>query len=113
MEHIRAIQELVDAHKEDMPTGVVVDVMEQCQAAFKALPKLWKVSFAHVVVDCDNELIVSEKTMIVSRKWLSAIARAAAYPGPTYWILPRSRRPRCTISSMTAMESKAVALHVS
>ena len=33
MDHIRAIQEVVDEHKESMPTGVVTRVMDGCQKA--------------------------------------------------------------------------------
>ena len=43
MDHIRNIQEIVDEHRESLPTGVVVDVMRECQSANNALPKLWKV----------------------------------------------------------------------
>ena len=35
MDHVRKIQEIVDEHKEHMPTGVVLDVMQQCQKAHK------------------------------------------------------------------------------
>ena len=77
MDHIRAIQELVDAHKEAMPTGVVTDVMEQCQKAYEALPKLWKVTYIHVFVDGDNDLITHKKTMIVEE--------VAALGAPRHW----------------------------
>ena len=30
MEHIRVIQEVVDEHKDEMPTGVVTRVMAEC-----------------------------------------------------------------------------------
>ena len=41
MDHISAIQELVDEHKEQIPTGVVADVMAECQKAYEAQPKLY------------------------------------------------------------------------
>ena len=37
MDHIRAIQEVVDEHKESMPTGVVTRVMDECQKAYEAI----------------------------------------------------------------------------
>jgi len=77
MDHIRAIQELVDAHKEAMPTGVVTDVMKECQKAFEALPKLWKVTYIHVVIDGDHDLIPRKKTVIVEE--------VAARDAPRHW----------------------------
>ena len=55
MESIRSIQEIVDEHKGEMPTGVVTVVMEACQKAYDSQPKLYKLtwtmveSHAHVV----------------------------------------------------------------
>ena len=55
MEHITAIQELVDQHKQEMPTGVATALMQKCQDAYDAQPKLYKLtwtmvdSHAHVV----------------------------------------------------------------
>ena len=72
MDQIRAIQELVDAHKETMPTGVVTDVMEQCQKAYDALPKLWKLTYIHVYVDHDSDIIARKKTMIIEEVALGA-----------------------------------------
>ena len=72
MDHIRKIQELVDMHKEDMPTGVATDVMEQCQKAYEALPKLWKVTYICVWVDSDNDLCTGKKTMIVEEVAVNA-----------------------------------------
>ena len=63
--HIRTIQELIDEHKQSMPTGVVADMMKECQKAFEALPKLWKVTFIHVVLDADDDLNARKKTRIV------------------------------------------------
>lgn len=77
MDHIRAIQELIDAHKEAMPTGVVTDLMKECRKAFKALPKLWKVTYIHVFIDGDNDLIPCKKTMIVEE--------VAALNAPRHW----------------------------
>ena len=48
MESIRAIQEMVDEHKEEMPTGVVHGVMEECQKAYNSQPKLYKLTWTMV-----------------------------------------------------------------
>ena len=48
MDHVRQIQGIVDEHREQMPTGVVTSVMEQCQFAYEALPNLWKITYAEV-----------------------------------------------------------------
>ena len=50
MEHIRIIQEIVDEYKEAMPTGVVTDLMAECQKAYDAMPKLWMISYVEVAV---------------------------------------------------------------
>ena len=45
MESIRVIQEIIDAHKEQMPTGVVTTVMEEYQKAYvDAQAKLHKLT---------------------------------------------------------------------
>ena len=48
MEHIRVIQEVVDEHKDEMPTGVVTRVMAECQKAYEAAPKLYKLTWTVV-----------------------------------------------------------------
>jgi hypothetical protein len=48
MDHVREIQEIMDDHKEEMPTGVVTDVMGQCQKAYNAMPNLWKISYVKI-----------------------------------------------------------------
>ena len=77
MEPIRAIQELVDQHKETMPTGVVTGVMEECQEAYNSQPKLYKLTWtmvdssAHIVEGQDRsdfaevELTHKTQTLIV------------------------------------------------
>ena len=67
MDHIRVIQEVVDAHKEDMPTGVTTRVMEECQMAYNESPELYKLtwtvvdSHAHVEHVEDEEDIANVK----------------------------------------------------
>ena len=48
MDHVRAIQEMVDDNKEEMPTGVVTGVMEECQKAYNAMPNLWKIYYVEI-----------------------------------------------------------------
>ena len=48
MDHILAIQETVHENRESIPTGVVANVMHECQQAYKALPKLWKIHYCEV-----------------------------------------------------------------
>ena len=60
MDHVRKIQEIVDEHKEQLPTGVVTDVMEQCQKAYNAMPNLYKLTWTVVtshahVIDMEDE----------------------------------------------------------
>ena len=67
MDHIRAIQEVVDVHKEIMPTGVTTRVMEECQKAYNESPELYKLtwtvvdSHAHVEHVEDEEDIANVK----------------------------------------------------
>ena len=60
MDHIRKIQEIVDERKEQIPTGVVSDVMEQCQKAYNTLPNVYKLTWTVVtshahVIDIEDE----------------------------------------------------------
>ena len=64
MDHVRQIQEIVDEHKEEMPTGVVTTVMEQCQFAYNAIPNLWKISYAEVDAFGKNNAECELKTAI-------------------------------------------------
>ena len=54
MESIRVIQEVVDAHKEQMPTGVVTTVMEECQKVYDAQSKMYKLTWT--VVDSHSHI---------------------------------------------------------
>ena len=85
MDHIRVIQEVVDAHKEDMPTGVTARVMEECQKAYNEMPELYKLTWtavdsqAHVEHIMHNEDIARVKlshmtqTLIVERRSMSCL----------------------------------------
>ena len=67
MESIRVIQEIVDAHKEEMPTGVVTGVMKECQKVYDAQSKMYKLtwtvvdSHAHIEHIEDEEDIANVK----------------------------------------------------
>ena len=64
MDHVRQIQEIVDEHKEELPTGVVVDVMEECQKAYNAIPNLWKIHYVEIDAVGKNKAWTEEKTAI-------------------------------------------------
>ena len=59
MDHVRAIQGVVDEHKEKMPTGVVQVVMDECQNLYNAMPNLYKLTWtvvrSHAQVHEDEE----------------------------------------------------------
>ena len=68
MDHIRAIQEVMEDHKEEMPTGVVTRVMAECQKAYEATKtELYKLtwttvdSHAHIEHCEDDEDFASVK----------------------------------------------------
>ena len=73
MDHIRAIQDVMEDHKEEMPTGVVTRVMAECQKAYEAT-KLYKLTWTMVdshahVVEVEDEpdfarVELSHKTQI-------------------------------------------------
>ena len=51
MDHVRVIQEIVDEHKDQMPTGAVSAVMAECQKAYNdhvVAPKLYKLTWTTV-----------------------------------------------------------------
>ena len=59
MDHVRAIQEMVDDHKEQMPTGVVTGVMEECQKVYNVMSNLYKLNWTvvktHAQVHMDED----------------------------------------------------------
>ena len=61
MDHIRVIQQVVDAHKEDMPTGVTTRVMEECQKAYNELPALYKLTWTMVNAHAHVEHVEDEE----------------------------------------------------
>ena len=65
MDHIRNIQDTIDENREAIPTGVVADVMRECQQAYEALPKLWKVHYIEVYAVKKNSVESVAKTLIV------------------------------------------------
>ena len=73
MESIRVIQEVVDAHKEQMPTGVVTTVMQECQKVYDAKSNLYKLtwtvvdSHAHIEHIEDEEDIANVKLSHVTQ----------------------------------------------
>ena len=56
---IQTIQTLVDENRESMPTGLAVDLMNECQKAHKSQPKLYKLTWtvvnANAQVHCEED----------------------------------------------------------
>ena len=65
MDHIRNIQETIDENREAIPTGVVAEVMRECQQAYKTLPKLWKVHYVEVYAVRKNSVESTARALIV------------------------------------------------
>ena len=75
MDRIRAIQELVDQNKDQMPTGVATSIMAECQKAYKEEPKLYKLtwikvdSHAHVEPgECDDRATGTAVVQLSNKK---------------------------------------------
>ena len=77
MDHIRVIQDVVDAHKEDMPTGVTACVIEECQKAYNELPELYKLTWTVV----DSHAHIEHVEYDVDIAWLR---QAFAYDTNTH-----------------------------
>ena len=65
MDHILNIQETIDENRGAIPTGVVEEVMRECQEAYKALPMLWKVHYVEYYAVAKHNLQSKAKTCIV------------------------------------------------
>lgn len=65
MDHIRNIQELIDENRESIPTGVATDVMRECQNAYQALPKLWKIYYVELTAAGKNKIHEDPKARII------------------------------------------------
>ena len=66
MESIQEIQEIVDENKDQMPTGAVTAIMSKCQEAYKALPKLYKLTTVRIRLR-GGELTDDNETLIVEQ----------------------------------------------
>ena len=81
MEHVAHIQEIVDENKVAMPTGVVTAIMQTCQEAYDALPRLYKVETIRVVFEC-GELHHHHEFLFVEQcsdaEWQEMTHRGAA-----------------------------------
>ena len=65
MEHITAIQEIVDENKESMPSGAAVGIMRECQKMYKDTPKLWQVHYYEMRPDSKNWVTVTQGVLLV------------------------------------------------
>ena len=101
MEHLRNIQDLIDQHRESLPTGVLVELMEECQRAYKRLPRmpLWKVFFVELSAASKNKIMHQHKTLIAEQtvrcehcSWSTVLDTAAIPPEAMHeCIEPRNR----------------------
>ena len=85
MEQIRAIQEIVDTNKGEIPTGVVVDLMTECQKAHNAPPpKLHRLTWikvdAHAHVDSDSLSTEPTASVKLSHVEQTVIVEAFGHP---------------------------------
>ena len=83
MDHIQKIQDIIDEHKTEMPTGVVSRVMAECQNAYETqLYKImWTVvdSHAHIEIDDDESIPrvkLSHKTQTLLVEAVDAIPKS-------------------------------------
>tara|TARA_B100001741_G_C16406115_1_gene529310 strand:- start:439 stop:819 length:381 start_codon:yes stop_codon:yes gene_type:complete len=63
MDSIRAIQECIDTHKEDLPTGFVTEAMKLCQKANNNIPtELYRICYKFITANTHEErsVIVEE-----------------------------------------------------
>ena len=87
MDHVRHIQEIVDESREQLPTGVVTSVMRECQSLYKALPKLWRISYVEMIAAAKHKIVEEYKTLIAEEdpvqaqcNWLQVINTAKIPP---------------------------------
>ena len=62
MEHVKSIQEIIDDHKESMPTGVATRVMKECQRLHDIHSKLYRLTWttvaSHAYASDEDEPVV-------------------------------------------------------
>lgn len=88
MDHIRNIQELIDKNRESLPTALSIDVMRECQNAYEALPKLWKIYYRELVATGKKRITEEAKVVIAEEEpahqdryyWLDVIKSAKIPP---------------------------------
>ena len=86
-EHVRNIQEIVDEHRDELPTGVVTSVMRECQSLYEALPKLWRICYVEMIAAAKHKIVEEYKTLIAEEdpvqtqcNWLQVINTAKIPP---------------------------------
>ena len=87
MDHIRNIQEMIDEHKEQMPTGVVTKVMKELQKAYEDKAGLYTLTWttvealAHVKeVEDDDPMAIPELHHNTQRLIVKAVDNAPPHP---------------------------------
>jgi len=80
MEHVKAIQCVVDEHKEQMPTGAVTTIMENLQKLYDDKTKLYRAQMTHICsvgyLSPDSESL----TKMVQFTTTSIVESVDAYP---------------------------------
>ena len=73
MDHLKTAQDIIDEAKHNIPEGVVVDVMEQLQAAYDCIPKnLYRIHYIELSAVRKNEMDWEHKSMLVEEVELSS-----------------------------------------
>ncbi len=78
MEHIKSIQEIVDEHKEALPTGAVQILMRETHALCTVWKQLYQVKMTTVDAIMENgEVVLQDQTSITIAK---AVSHGSAAP---------------------------------
>lgn len=80
---LSAIQETVDIHRTQMPTGVTTTLMEQCQKAYQALPNLYKVHYHQVDAVAKGKVDLTPCVQIVEEETTEKVP----WPVTWHWVL--------------------------
>eukprot|EP00966_Prymnesium_polylepis_P210302 4870084-Prymnesium_polylepis.1 len=68
MEHIEAIQEIIDVNKETMPTEIVNVLQKESHALYNGLKKLYKLTWT--IVDSHVHVVQNEDDAPSAEAWL-------------------------------------------
>ena len=101
MDEIRQLQECIDTHKEDLPTGFVTEVMKLCQKAYNNIPtELYRVFYLHITA-VEDELCYDERSVIVEECPNDNMA-----PKCWYCVIHNGRMPATFYESVNDRETR-------